>query len=556
MAGNGSPESPDFRSEGDPSNRGTNENRPFDAAETYELIAPNSDNLPESVSDGTRPTGTTPTDETAHSDATPAQKQKSPEASPLFLPETDPENPDPLTASPEHGEMTVPYWLGSAVLHLILLIILALLFFSPEQEDGITLTSEIYAEQEGEQLEADLLGAELTEQVVLTPENLPEVDDPFAKSTTSQFDPFAESTAVQTVRSQIGLALEGRRKGSKESLLGAYGGTATTEAAVQLGLKWLARNQLPSGQWSLKGPFRGGSSYETPSAATAMALLAFLGNGHTHVDQSPYTSVVKRGMYQLLTMQDADGCFFTSGGTNHRFYAHAQGTIAVCELYAMTKDPELRQPAEKAIEYLIDTQDYKKGGWRYQPRNDSDLSVTGWVVMALQSAKMAGISVPEKTLKRVGFFLDSVSVEEGSRYGYLPKRAATPSMTAEGLLCRQYLGWPQNDRRLVRGVEWLTMQENLIDYNKSDTYYWYYATQVTHHMGGNFWQRWNEVMRQEVPEHQVKKGKEAGSWNPGEASSFDMAGGRLYVTCLSIYMLEVYYRHLPLYENVYSLPLN
>ncbi|MBN1591288.1 MAG: hypothetical protein JW888_17380, partial [Pirellulales bacterium] len=100
---------------------------------------------------------------------------------------------------------------------------------------------------------------------------------------------------------------------------------------------------------------------------------------------------------------------------------------------------------------------------------------------------------------------------------------------------------------------WLTMRENLIDYeNRQNVYYWYYAAQVMHHMEGDPWRRWNKVMRQEVPAHQVKRGAEAGSWAPWNQSSYDVNGGRLYVTCLSIYMLEVYYRHLPLYTNVYT----
>ena len=38
-----------------------------------------------------------------------------------------------------------------------------------------------------------------------------------------------------------------------------------------------------------------------------------------------------------------------------------------------------------------------------------------------------------------------------------------------------------------------------------------------------------------------------GSWSPdqGQWAGF---GGRLYQTCLCIYMLEVYYRHLPIYK--------
>ena len=78
-------------------------------------------------------------------------------------------------------------------------------------------------------------------------------------------------------------------------------------------------------------------------------------------------------------------------------------------------------------------------------------------------------------------------------------------------------------------------------------YYWYYATQVCHHMEGADWQKWNAVTRQLLPEHQEKRGPEHGSWNP--SGDRWPQGGRLYVTCLSMYILEVYYRHMPLYQK-------
>ena len=70
-------------------------------------------------------------------------------------------------------------------------------------------------------------------------------------------------------------------------------------------------------------------------------------------------------------------------------------------------------------------------------------------------------------------------------------------------------------------------------------------------MEGEWWERWNDKMRQAVPKAQIKRGKEAGSWEPDMKDAHEVHGGRLYTTCLSIYMLEVYYRHLPLYSNVY-----
>ncbi|HLA85685.1 MAG TPA: prenyltransferase/squalene oxidase repeat-containing protein [Thermoguttaceae bacterium] len=451
---------------------------------------------------------------------------------------------------------TAPPWLFSAAFHMCVLILLGLYLLPSRTDSEISLEAEIYAEQLGDQLDFDspAMGDEHDEESepVITPKDLAEVEDPFAAP--PEMETFAEGVmATSTIDApQIGMALTGRSEGRKPGFLRDYGGTKTTEDAVLLGLKWLAKQQNKrSGAWSLTGPYRDGGSNENDAAATAMALLAFLGNGHTHQGKTVYTGNVERGLKWLLGQQDSDGCFFQGQFHSHRFYSQAQCTIVVCEALAMTKDESLRPAAKRAVAYLLDCQS-ELGGWRYSPRQDGDVSVTGWVVMALQSARMAGIEVPYENLQRVGRFLDSVALEEGSRYCYQNGWEATPAMTAEALLCRQYLGWPREEKRLARGVEWLTSSENLVNYQTNrNVYYWYYAAQVLHHLGGKPWERWNKVMRQEVPAHQVKRGSEAGSWDPWNQSSYDMSGGRLYVTCLSIYMLEVYYRHLPLYSGVY-----
>ena len=362
----------------------------------------------------------------------------------------------------------------------------------------------------------------------------------------------------------IGLALRGREPGTKESLLGRYGGTAATQAAVRRGLAWLARNQitrddeargLEAGSWSLSGPYPDGvpQGDDNAVAATAMALLAFQGDGNTH-QRGEYRQNVARAWNWLLQQQDAKGNFFHVGGWNHAFYTQGLCTIAVCELYGMSKDPEYREPAERAVKYCLDSQS-PQGGWRYTARSDSDVSVTGWIVMGLQSARMAGLDVPQDHLDRVTAYLDKVGREDGSRYPYQFDGEIRLSMTAEAMLCRQYLGWKRDDPRLVAGVAWITAPEHLVDYDKNrDVYTWYYATQVAHHMEGDVWKRWNGVMRQVVPEHQITAGRETGSWDP-ERPTMDQhgpEGGRLYVTCLSLYMLEVYYRHLPIYSKVYS----
>jgi hypothetical protein len=358
----------------------------------------------------------------------------------------------------------------------------------------------------------------------------------------SQRQSAAEQPALQT--KSITLGLTGRVGEMRSSLLAAYGGTQLTQEAVKHALEWLTRNQRRDGSWSLQGPYKGGGLNENRVAATAMALIAFQGDGHTH-EQGEHREPVRNGWRFLLKLQNKDGSFTREGADQERAYSQGLAMIALCEIYGMTKSAVFREPAQRAVDYTVSIQ-AAEGGWRYQPRIDSDTSVTGWYVMGLQSALMAGLDVPDATLRRVSEYLDTVAVEGGSFYKYLPAtQGYRPAVTAEALLCREYLGWKQDDPRLVRGAKYLL--DNPIDWEKRDVYYWYYATQVLRHLGGDHWTQWNNIMRRVIPAHQVQSGEEAGSWDPA-TDCWGAQGGRLFVTCLSTCMLEGYYRHLPIYS--------
>jgi hypothetical protein len=84
-----------------------------------------------------------------------------------------------------------------------------------------------------------------------------------------------------------------------------------------------------------------------------------------------------------------------------------------------------------------------------------------------------------------------------------------------------------------------------------DTYYWYYATQVMFHMGGQWWQDWNGQLKPILLNAQVKSGPNEGSWDPAGPvpDRWAIQAGRLYLTTLNLLSLEVFYRHLPIYEN-------
>jgi hypothetical protein len=133
-------------------------------------------------------------------------------------------------------------------------------------------------------------------------------------------------------------------------------------------------------------------------------------------------------------------------------------------------------------------------------------------------------------------------------------RRPSLTMTSVGLLMRLYLGWKRDNPNMVKGAEYLA--EHLPANGSArdpqrDTYYWYYATQVMFHMGGEHWKAWNDRLHPLLVNSQVKQGPLAGSWHPRQPVPDRWAphAGRLYVTTMNLLSLEVYYRHLPLYED-------
>lgn len=344
----------------------------------------------------------------------------------------------------------------------------------------------------------------------------------------------------------------GRSGATRQQMVREGGGNDASEAAVAKGQKWLVSHQAPDGHWSLDGFTTHGRcrcrdmGQNNDIAATAFGLLPLLAAGETHKNaKALYGKNVERGLKYLVVKQNKEGYF--GGG----MYAHGLATIAMCEAYGMTGDPLLKAPAQRAINFIRSAQS-ENGGWRYEPRQGGDTSVVGWQVMALKSGQMAGLEVDDvknPTLSRATKWLNSVQTSDGGGYGYTSP-SATPTMTAVGLLCRQYLGWGPRNPGLISGVSRL---KQTFPGTVNSMYYYYYATQVMHHAGGEAWENWNPKMRDMLVKTQsqgtdAKREHEKGSWSPAE-DVHKGAGGRIMYTSLALLTLEVYYRHLPLYRR-------
>ena len=452
---------------------------------------------------------------------------------------------------------STPAWLISFVIHLILLLVLALISYHEEAEfEGITLSSHVGTRREPGEIRAEVDASDELSHVQLLPDNINLKDKNFrevlfaadqlarqiridpnqvdpqlpdlgrVKEWAASADPIRRGLAVRDPRFRVQVAKQ-------------EGATTLTEAAVARALRWLAKEQFGDGHWETRD-----KSWN--QVETSLALLPFLGAGQTP-GVGFYKDTVSKGLRWLVSQQKPDGDMRGSNGEQPGMYGHGIAAIVLCDAYGLTGDEYLHGPAQKALDFIVAAQ-AKDGGWRYHPGQPGDTSVVGWQLMALQSGRMSGLKVPDETLGIASHFLDTVSEESGSRYAYQAGNRGTPAMTAEGLLCRMYLGWRKDDPGLTRGVQWL-LQEHLPHGNAPNIYYWYYATQVFHHYGDAPWATWNASIRDLVVNSQVEAGPNAGSWDP-HADPWGRTGGRIFQTSLSACTLEVYYRHAPIYRKI------
>jgi hypothetical protein len=335
------------------------------------------------------------------------------------------------------------------------------------------------------------------------------------------------------------------------------GATEVTEAAVNDALAWLAANQRAVGRWDARslgagsgraadGEERQAAGLHADSGLSGLALLAFLAGGHTHT-RGAHQATVRRGLEFLLSVQDTEGCLAATANRYERMYCHAMATCALSEAFAMTSDARLQPAVRKALDYTIRAQDRVTGGWRYQPSDPGDTSQLGWQLMALKSAELAGVPIPQSTRDGATRFLRSVAV--GRNGGLACYQAARPiasrSMTAEALTCRQFLGIVDPAVSNEEATSYL-LQE-LPGSSTTNYYYWYYATLALYQTQGDAWSRWNDALQPKLLAAQRHDAGLAGSWDPDPV--WGGCGGRVYSTSLATLCLEVYYRFLPLYVD-------
>lgn len=315
--------------------------------------------------------------------------------------------------------------------------------------------------------------------------------------------------------------------------------TPELNACVERGLAAVAAMQTEDGSFGI------GPRYGKNVAVTALCCLALLGDGNIP-GRGEYGEQVRKGLEFVLSASAETGLLSADAG-NGPMYGHGFATLFLGEVYGMTQgggDTALsgrtHEALVKAVRLIERTQN-AEGGWRYNPVPfDADVSVTICQVMALRSARNAGLEVPKETIDRaVEYVRKCQNPDGGFRYQLNQGMSAWPR-SAAGVATLYYAGIYQDDA-IEKGLRYLI--ERALPGNDAESrlhyfYGHYYAVQTMYLSGGDKWAAWWPGIRQEL----IGKQNPDGSWS-------DATAGTAYGTAMALIILQMPKRYLPIFQK-------
>lgn len=305
--------------------------------------------------------------------------------------------------------------------------------------------------------------------------------------------------------------------------------------SVDKGLAWLAAAQAEDGAFP--------GQHGTTTAVPALAGMAFLSAGHTP-GLGPYGRHINKCIDYVLELEQKGGDGKPNGylvrTPDDKMYAHCIATLFLSEVSGMV-DPRRQQKIEEALSrallLILTAQEIPKplphvGGWRYSPTStDSDLSLTGWAIMALRSARLNGAPVPDEAIANaVTYVLKNHDPKSGG-FGYSGP-SPNAAMTGVGLLCLSLSG--QHEHEALPGAGSYILQHRNGNLGGHPEYAEYYCSQAMFQLGGDKWVSWAEQMYPRI----IGKQSANGSWSNGG-----------YHTAMMILSMTVSYRQLPVYQR-------
>jgi len=309
------------------------------------------------------------------------------------------------------------------------------------------------------------------------------------------------------------------------------------EIAVERALSYLAANQSEEGTFN--------DSYGRSVGVVSLVGMAYLSAGHTP-GYGQYSENIDRCIAYVLGSQRGNGLLDKGDSGHGLMYAHNIATLFLSECSGMV-DPEVQEDLEKclarATKLILAAQAVPKnashkGGWRYKPESsDSDLSCSGWALMALRSAKLNGAPVPDEAIKlAVEYVLRNHDKEQG-RFGYTDPWGHSETLTGCGLLCLELSGYHGTESTFKSGEYVLQNRQRIVN-NAHEYYANYYNAQAMFQLGGRYWEQYADWMYTEY----IPKQQSNGAWSNGR-------NGGTYGTSMMVLSFTVPYRQLPIYQR-------
>jgi hypothetical protein len=338
------------------------------------------------------------------------------------------------------------------------------------------------------------------------------------------------------------------------------------DAATSRALNWLASQQQANGSFPTLDSGQ--------PAVTGLCMMAFIAHGHVP-GKGQYGPRLERAGDYVLSCQKQNGLVTKLGPdgpeikrrVSHEIggcaaYNHAISSLVLSEMYGMsppTRARRLESAIRNAIRATLEMQAWPKnpadrGGWRYQDvldDVDSDLSVTGWQLMFLRSARNAGFEVPSKRIDdAVAFVRRSFDQRQGIFVYSTRRPSRTRSMAGAGILALAHAGF-HNSEEARRAGDWL-LAHGFEEYNRtipgqaSDRYHYglFNCCQAMYQLGGKYWEQFYPPAVEAVLDNQQPEG----SW-PVDSQYHDAPYGKAYSTALAVIMLSAPNQLLPIYQR-------
>lgn len=313
--------------------------------------------------------------------------------------------------------------------------------------------------------------------------------------------------------------------------------TPELDQAVTSGIAYLASTQQPDGSWD-------SGRYGKNVAITALACLAIMSDGHIP-GRGELGTTVDRGVEFILSASKESG-LITSEANNGPMYGHGFAALFLGEVYGMTpggddaRADRIHEALVKAVRLIEQTQN-DEGGWRYNPvPYDADVSVTICQIMALRSARNAGIEVNAQVIDRAVEYVRMCQNSDGGfKYQLGSGNSAWPR-TAAGVASLFYAGIYE-DEAIDNGLAYLETHAMPGKSSPSRSHYFYgqyYAVQAMYLAGDNHWAQWWPAVREEL----IVAQNDDGSWD-------DRSVGPPYGTAMALIVLQMPKRYLPIFQK-------